>query len=152
MQWVWLRHQADSNSEEERGPLSECEDSEKLRYGLVKQKINVEGMGVGLMAKNGRGFIIGFFAIIKLNAVAVPISNQLKRDELDELISESLIHCILDDLNGIVPIIEESSQKIIIKERFRFSHTTHCFSEPFAKHVDKPAPSPTALFAAATLP
>jgi hypothetical protein len=49
VQWVWLRHQADSNSEEERGPLSECEDSEKLRYGLVKQKINVEGMGVGIV-------------------------------------------------------------------------------------------------------
>ena len=60
-------------------------EAEKLRVQLLANGIK-EGMAVGVMAKNGRNFIAGIFAVIGTGAVAMPMSHQLKSHEISEAI------------------------------------------------------------------
>ena len=53
-------------------------EAEALRLQLVGLGIK-EGMGIGVMAANGRNFIIGIFAAVGCGATVMPMSPQLKK-------------------------------------------------------------------------
>lgn len=61
------------------------------------------GMGVGVMGKNSHHFIAMAFAVMDCGAVVMPISNQLKAAEVNDIVKTAGLHAILDDQNGPLP-------------------------------------------------
>lgn len=108
-------------------------ETESLRIQLMEAGIS-KGMGVGLKAQNGRNFIIGLFAIVGCGAVAVPISHQLKKAEIDDLLAEAPLHAILFDANGVKPL-ENANLIPLAIDSFSLGFTTQNRAERFAQHV-----------------
>lgn len=107
-----------------------------LKSELTKNGV-LEGHAVGVMAKNGRNIIVAIFAVIGCGATVMPMSHQLKHDEVQEILNEANLHFILDDLSGssslksdiFIPLNHNGFQLITL-ENLIF---------PFAKHVEYPA-------------
>lgn len=98
------------------------------------------GQGVGVMARNSREFIITVFAVLGCGAAVMPVSHQLKRPEIDEIIEKAGLHFILDDLSGIVPLENSSIEILLVGEReIRLGRTRTAMNKIFASHVSKPA-------------
>ena len=98
------------------------EEAEELRAKLLASGVK-EGMGIGVMARNSRNFITGIFGVIGCGATVMPLSHQLKKGEVDDVINEAKLHAIMDDLNGVQPI-ENATFKIKMNvEEFRFAWT-----------------------------
>lgn len=112
------------------------EEAEALKQQLINRGIG-EGQAVGIMARNGRNFIIGIFAVLGTGACVMPMSHQLKPDELEEQVKQAALHFILDDLSGIDPM--GSTDMIALKNgHIRVAKTTNP-NVVFAPHVDNPA-------------
>ncbi|KFZ31071.1 acyl-CoA synthetase [Pseudidiomarina salinarum] len=63
---------------------------------LLRSEHGVEaGQRVGLVMPNSYGFIVGFFAIQQLGAIAVPINVRLATPELDYIIDDAGIRLVL---------------------------------------------------------
>ena len=75
---------------------------EALRLQLDQLGIR-EGQGVGVLARNGRAFIIGALAALGCGAVVMPIHFQLKAAELAEMLARAPLAAILDDGTSPVP-------------------------------------------------
>lgn len=114
------------------------EETEALKKDLSDAGLR-KGMGLCLKAKNGRAFIIGLFAGVGCGAVVMPMSHQLKKPEVEEIISESGIHCMLDDLSGIPPVLPVAREMNMPCGRFAFSFTETKNGLPYAPHVLNPA-------------
>ncbi len=112
------------------------EEAEAVRICLADRGIG-KGQAVGMMARNGRNFIIGIFAVAGTGACVMPMSHQLKREELDSTIRDAQLSFILDDLSGIDPL---GSQDFIELRngRIRVAKTTNNIPV-FAPHVNNPA-------------
>ena len=113
-------------------------ETEILRLNLIDLGVTT-GMGVGVKARNGRSFIIGIFAVVGCGAAAMPMSPQLKKAEIEDILSEAQLHVLLDDMSGVPPILgvdEEIKMKV---ESFSFSYTNVDRARPFVAHVNKPA-------------
>ncbi len=83
------------------------------------------GMGIGVMGKNSREFIIAMLAVLGCGAVAIPISHQLKASELDDLLNDTRAHAVIDDQAGILLPNLDSTPIMIADIRLRFSRTKH---------------------------
>jgi len=81
--------------------FSELQEAiECLKEELVTQGVTA-GCGLGVMARNGRGFVIAVFAGLACGATVMPLSHQLKGYELNNLLKEAPLHFILDDGHGV---------------------------------------------------
>lgn len=58
------------------------------------------GQGIGVRARNGRGFVIGALAALGCGAVIMPIHHQIKPDELADMLAKAPLWAILDDGSG----------------------------------------------------
>jgi long-chain acyl-CoA synthetase len=112
------------------------EESEFLRQELISRGIG-NGQAVGLMARNGRNFIIGIFAVVGTGGCVMPMSHQLKRDELSNAITEAQLSFILDDFSGIDPL--GSTDVIDLKDGKIRVAKTNAPNTVFAPHVENPA-------------
>lgn len=98
------------------------------------------GQGIGVMARNSRQFIIAVFGVLGCGAAAMPVSHQLKRPELDEILEKARLHAILDDFSGMHPIPEQEGTIFPVSEgKLRFFRTSVPATEQFAAHVQAPA-------------
>lgn len=113
-------------------------DAENLRAGLVRLGIK-SGMGIAVMAGNGRHFIIGIFAAVGTGAAVMPMSPQLKRAEIDEILEQAKLHAILDDRSGIQPLDSIETVIPVQQGSFRFAFTHVPESVSFAPFVQQPA-------------
>ncbi len=113
-------------------------ETEDLKDELIKLGIT-QGMGVGVMARNGRNFISGIFAVIGCGATVMPLSHQLKPSEINEIINEAQLHAILDDKHGVQPIEKIISEIKMTIESFRFAFTNTDKHQAFAPHVNNAA-------------
>jgi long-chain acyl-CoA synthetase len=114
-------------------------EAERLRQNLVESGIK-EGMAVGIMARNGRNFIAGIFAVIGTGAVAMPMSHQLKDQELKDVAKDAKLSAIIDD--GSSKTFQPTNfHSIELTNGFFRLTTLRDFHEvePFAPHVDSPA-------------
>jgi acyl-coenzyme A synthetase/AMP-(fatty) acid ligase len=113
-------------------------EAESLRSQLVNLGIK-EGMGIGVMAGNSRQFIIGIFAAVGTGALVMPMSPQLKRAEIDDILQDAKLHAIMDDRSSIQPL--DTIETVIPMQHgsFRFSFTDVDRSLAFAPFVDQPA-------------
>lgn len=115
-------------------------EAEKLRMKLLAAGIK-EGMAMGVMAKNGRNFIAGIFAVIGTGAVAMPMSHQLKSHEITEAFEGAKLSAVIDDatskdFNPVNPEIIELTNGFFRLSRLR---NTVFDNQPFAPHVLSPA-------------
>jgi long-chain acyl-CoA synthetase len=113
-------------------------ETEDLRLQLSRLGIK-EGMGVGVMAGNGRHFIIGIFAAVGCGAAVMPMSPQLKKAEIDDILNDAKLHAVIDDRTGIQPL--DSIETVIPTKNgsFRFAYTNIHESVVFAPFVQQPA-------------
>ena len=98
-----------------------------------------EGMGVGVMARNSRNFIVGVFAVLGCGAAVMPVSHQLKEPEIDEILQSARLNAILDDMNGVQPISENCHIIPLKVNSLRFAFTSIPKDHIFAAHVNSPA-------------
>lgn len=114
------------------------QETEILKNQLINLGV-VKGMGVGVMARNSRNFITGIFSVIGCGATVMPMSHQLKKAEIEDVLKEAQLHAIMDDQHGTKPL--DSTEQIIPMniESFRFGFTNIPKSQSFAPHVNDPA-------------
>jgi acyl-coenzyme A synthetase/AMP-(fatty) acid ligase len=114
------------------------DQTELLRLHLIDLGVS-NGMGLAVKAKNGRGFIMGLFAGVGCGAIVMPMSHQLKKAEIDEILAESGLHAILDDYSGVPPFCPISANIELATEKFAFSFTGVDREVVYAAHVHNPA-------------
>jgi len=113
-------------------------ETEKLRGSLLQLAVG-PGMAVGLKAQNSRHFITGLFAVLGCGAAVMPMSPQLKKAEMDEMLKEAGLHIILDDQSG-TPAFDNAEEVIDVEQGgFLFNHTGIGLNQPFAPHILNPA-------------
>jgi acyl-coenzyme A synthetase/AMP-(fatty) acid ligase len=113
-------------------------ETEALRLQLLHLGIK-EGMGMGVMAANSRNFIIGIFAAVGTGATVMPMSPQLKRAEIDEILQDAKLHGIIDDQSSIQPLDHIETVIPMQQGAFRFGFTHVHESVAFAPFVQQPA-------------
>ncbi|MEO6489401.1 MAG: AMP-binding protein [Ferruginibacter sp.] len=112
--------------------------SETLRKKLIELGVK-RGMGIGVKANNSRSFITGLFGAVGTGAAVMPMSHQLKKAEIEEILKDARLHVLIDDMSGIPPILPVK-EKIGLKDlTFSFSYTNLDSAIPFAPHVKDPA-------------
>ncbi len=114
------------------------DEAETLRLQLISLGIK-QGMGIGVMAANGRNFIIGIFAAVGTGAAVMPMSPQLKQAEIDDILEETKLHAIIDDCSSIQPLPHIETIVSLNKGSFRFAFTSVPQSTAFATFVQQPA-------------
>ncbi|MBL0182117.1 MAG: acyl--CoA ligase [Chitinophagaceae bacterium] len=113
-------------------------ETEELRKHLLNLGIK-EGMGIGVMAANGRNFIIGIFAAVGCGAAVMPMSPLLKKPEIDDILNDAKLHAILDDRTGIQPLDAIETVIPLQQGSFRFGYTNIHELVAFAPFVEQPA-------------
>ena len=113
-------------------------ETEALRLQLISLGIK-EGMGIGVMAANGRNFIIGIFAAVGTGAAVMPMSPQLKPAEINEILQDAKLHAIIDDRSSIQPLDSIETMIPMQLGSFRFALTHVDASIAFAPFVNQPA-------------
>lgn len=76
---------------------------EDLRTQLVRLGVGA-GQGVGVLARNGRGFIIAALAASGCGAVVMPIYHQLKAGELAETLARAPLFAVIEDGACATPV------------------------------------------------
>jgi long-chain acyl-CoA synthetase len=76
--------------------------TEILKTNLQKKGLG-KGMGLAVMGRNGRGFIIAMLAGMGCGTVVVPLSHQLKSAEVRQILLDTGVHAVLDDQAGVQP-------------------------------------------------
>lgn len=98
-----------------------------------------EGNSIGVMARNSRQFIIGIFAGLGCGAVVMPLSHQMRKLEIEQIISEAELHFLIDDKSGQPPLEKVKEELDMTIGSFRFSETSIEKTKPFAPHINNPA-------------
>jgi len=114
------------------------DETEALRLELVRMGIK-EGMGIGVMAANGRNFIIGIFAAAGCGVAVMPLSPQLKKPEIDDILNETKLHAVIDDRSAMQPLNTIDTVIPMKIGSFRFGFTDIDESVSFAPFVHQPA-------------
>lgn len=83
---------------------------EALRLQLDRMGVR-DGHGVGVLARNGRAFIISALAAVGCGAVVMPIYFQLKPVELAEMLARAPLAAILDD--GTCPSPTDGARQLL---------------------------------------
>lgn len=105
------------------GTLSYAElwrEIETLRLELSRLGV-AAGQGLGIRARNSRGFIIGAMAALGCGAVVMPIHHQLKPQELADMLERAPLQGLLDDGTGTPPSRETLTFKVSGGGTLRFS-------------------------------
>ncbi len=109
------------------------DESKKLAEQLNDKGVS-KGMGLGVQAMNSREFIIGLFAGVGSGATVMPLSHQLRQHEIEEIIKESGLHYIMDDLSQ-----NKNGTPLGDQNTFQLSKTSTMPEQVIASHVTNPA-------------
>lgn len=109
-----------------------------LKEQLIRAGIQ-SGMGVGVMARNGRNFISAIFAVVACGATVMPLSHQLKKNEIEAVLNDAELHAILDDYSGLNPTNNPIHVIEVNYGKMRLAFSNHPFIQVFAPHVNAPA-------------
>jgi len=96
--------------------------------------------GIAVIGKNSRYFIAQCFAVMECGAVVLPLSGQIKADEIDEIIRIAGIHAILDDHTSAIRFDDAPKKIRLPHQEWRFVAVKHPEKDnPYAPHVNNPA-------------
>jgi len=109
-------------------------EAEALKKNLLEKGVG-KGMGVGVMARNGRNFISGIFGALGTGATIMPMSHQLKPAEIEHILEDAKLHFILDDYSGVQPMERSYVDIDMPVGKFRFTETGVPLEAVFAPHV-----------------
>lgn len=114
-------------------------ETERLREWLQSEGLQ-PGMGLGLMCRNSRFFIYGLFAAVGAGAVVLPLSHQMKKAEIDEVVSATGLHIVLDDESGVDPVGRNAKRFTGFKnlKALRLQPASNNFSDRMAAHLEDP--------------
>jgi len=107
-------------------------ETEKLRRELRQLGVS-EGQGIGILARNGRGFVISMLAVLGCDAVAIPVYHQLEAREVEEIQRQTRMTAILVEGSGFRT--HENGRQVI-----HVSSTLHLGFMPFANRSRTPSP------------
>jgi long-chain acyl-CoA synthetase len=109
---------------------------ESLRVWLLENGIK-KGMGLGLLSRNSRFFVVALFAAAGTGAVVLPLSHQMKNAEIDEVLREAGLHYVLDDYSGVDPVSGNPAvyENLEFLPGFRLQQTNNRFESPIAPHL-----------------
>ncbi|HWZ23073.1 MAG TPA: class I adenylate-forming enzyme family protein [Cytophagaceae bacterium] len=126
---------------DEYGTLSFSELEREVIQLTSKLKLSgvSDGNSIGVMARNSRQFIVGIFAGLGCGAVVMPLSHQMKKSEIEQIISEAGLHFLIDDKSGQPPLEGVKNELDMTIGSFRFSETGIEKIKPFAPHINNPA-------------
>lgn len=113
-------------------------EADALRKHLLNLGIK-EGMAIGVMAANSRHFITGIFAAVGTGAVVMPMSPQLKKAEIDDILQDAKLHAIMDDRTAAQPLDTVDTVIPMQTGSFRFAFTGVDAAVAFAPFVQEPA-------------
>lgn len=133
----WPNHPA---VHDEFGSLTFSEllqEANQVKSELKRLGVN-PGMAVGVISRNNRNFIIAIFAVIGTGATVIPMSHQLKEEELNTILDESKLHAVLNDGSSIFGN-KEGTEIELKNGSFHFTTTLVSSDHIFAAHVDHPA-------------
>ncbi len=99
----------------------------KLTYSELVKKVNdtvellrlhgiKDGMGVGVLGKNSRDFIIMVLAVMKTKAVVMPISKELKAHEINNILETAGLHVLIDDGNSLAIKRQAETPKVEVDQ------------------------------------
>lgn len=101
------------------------------------QKAGLEkGLGLGVMGRNGRAFVIAMFAGMACEATVIPLSHQLKQAEVEEIINATGLHAVIDDHSGITPIAGAAATISFAEISLRFAWTATSREQPVVESLD----------------
>jgi long-chain acyl-CoA synthetase len=126
---------------DEYGTLSFSELDTEIKQLVLKLKTFgvKEGNAIGVMARNSRQFIIGIFAGLGCGAVVMPLSHQMKKSEIEQIITEAGLHFIIDDKSILQPPLATQEEIPMRIGSFRFAKTNIDNTNRFAPHIKHPA-------------
>ncbi len=97
------------------------------------------GFGVGVIGKNSRYFIVQCFAVMDCGAVVMPISNQMKMDEIATTMQTTHLHAVLDDQTGMLPFEDSAHSVKFSHQEWQLFFNLNADHKPFAPHANNPA-------------
>ncbi len=77
--------------------------TESLKTTLLQTGIG-KGLGLAVMGRNGRAFVMAMLAGMGCGAVVVPLSHQLKSAEITQILFDTGVQAVLDDQSGVIPV------------------------------------------------
>jgi long-chain acyl-CoA synthetase len=111
------------------------EHAKNLRANGVKK-----GMGVGVLGKNSISFVAMAYAVLDTGATLMPISNQMKAHEVNELIQGARLHFIVDQHTGLSPFDSATDCLHVLGNNWDLCHNEAVAQEEtFAPHIENPA-------------
>jgi long-chain acyl-CoA synthetase len=95
--------------------------------------------GLGVLARNGRGFVIATFAGLGCGAVVMPLFHQLRRSELQEQLAQSPLHAVVDDrtLEDLLPV--PGVRLVRPWGELRWTSLATPVDRPFVPHIEDAA-------------
>jgi acyl-coenzyme A synthetase/AMP-(fatty) acid ligase len=109
------------NAEQFSGQTAIIDESAKIDFGSLSVSIRETaaalqafdlkpGMGIGVLGSNSRWFIQMAYAVMESEAVVLPLSDQLKRDEIQDVIRISGLHALLFEagLQDKIPLADNA--------------------------------------------
>ncbi|HMV69369.1 MAG TPA: class I adenylate-forming enzyme family protein [Myxococcota bacterium] len=124
---------------DDRGALTFRElyaEAESLRESLRAEGLGPR-QGLGVLARNGRGFVVAVFAGLGCGAVVMPMFHQLRRSELADQLTQVALHAVLDDraLEDLLP----APGVPLLRGELRFTRMNTPPERPFVPHVEDAA-------------
>ena len=96
--------------------------------------------GVAVIGRNSRYFIAQCFAVMECGAVVLPLSNQIKTDEMDEIIRTAGLQAVLDDHTSMIHFTNTQKLIRLPHQDWRFVFLNHAETDkPYVPHVKNPA-------------
>jgi len=93
---LWPRHTALADDLGTLSYTALCEQATAAEGQLRAAGVG-PGQGVGVMARNGRAFVIAAFGALRCGATVLPMSPRLRPAELDGLLAATQLHAVVDD-------------------------------------------------------
>jgi long-chain acyl-CoA synthetase len=93
--------------------------TENLKARL--QETGIGEMGLAIMGRNGRAFVMAMLAGMGCGAVVVPLSHQLKSAEIAQILLDTGVQAILDDQSGVMPTDGKVTLMPLATQTLRFT-------------------------------
>ncbi|MBL0340153.1 MAG: acyl--CoA ligase [Bacteroidetes bacterium] len=117
----------------------ELSDAVKSTATMLKANGIPVSKGVGVMGGNSRYFIIMVFAVMESGAVVMPVSNQVIKSELDDIIKTAGLSVLIDDGTNDYPYKNTSIINCVGQQWRIYFNESVAASSTFASHVNDPA-------------
>lgn len=131
----WPDRPAIIDGEQELSYQQLYEQAGQLKKVLLKNGLT-QGMGLGVMGRNSSVFVVAMFAGMACGATVLPLSHQLKQTEIEDILSDTELHLVLDDLSGLKPVDGDAISISFFQQTLRLAWTKISVKKPITPLKD----------------